>query len=714
MSTSNNKISTVFPEQVPFFIREEHPNTELFLKKYYEFLEVQNQTFREGRPVERIINHLRNIDIDNTDHDAASIYLYNKFMEDIPTSVVVNKEILLKNIKSFYRAKGTEEATKFLIYVLSGFRDVEYYYPKKDILKASDGKWYVEKTLRVSNTYIDAVSNTNLTGLEKFIGIRVVGETSNSSAIIESVNRSYSQGVLIDELSLSNIKGTFENAETVSGVFIENGEWKDISATVYGGIINSVTVDVPGRGYDIGDPVIVISSSGSGACVVVGAVSTGNIASIFVNNGGAGFQAGDLVLISGGGGSGANAQILAVNTDEMYHPNSYNIVAATIQLEQNTPINNAVYSNLVPAISNPYLEWIANSMLYFTYANTGPVSSIQINSAGNNYSTEPSIDIVANTMVRSLGILGRMSIVDGGLNYAANDEIEFENVPGGFGTGARAEVTAIDGSGTITEVKFKEVTGHLIGGSGYTQEFLPTANVVSGTGSGADIQVTAILGDGEALGSANSSFGAIERLTIVSGGSGYDTAPVLDLTASGDGTGNAYATLIRGVYEYPGYYLNDDGMLSSYNFLQDGSFYQLFSYVIRTNLSLSEYESFVKKLGHPAGMKLFGETVNHDYNTDDVVYTLDAASEINSTIILEKEYTKTSNTINIQYTAHTLVNGDSVYLEFLTDTSSPNGIINVVNSIYTITTNEVDSFEVTANNSNNTTGNVEVGIINAI
>ncbi len=57
----------------------------------------------------------------------------------------------------------------------------------------------------------------------------------------------------------------------------------------------------------------------------------------------------------------------------------------------------------------------------------------------------------------------------------------------------------------------------------------------------------------------------------------------------------------------PGYYSGTYGMPSSDRVLQDSYFYQDFSYVLTSLLSLSDYYEIVKKLIHPAGMKLFGE-----------------------------------------------------------------------------------------------------------
>lgn len=61
------------------------------------------------------------------------------------------------------------------------------------------------------------------------------------------------------------------------------------------------------------------------------------------------------------------------------------------------------------------------------------------------------------------------------------------------------------------------------------------------------------------------------------------------------------------VFEYPGYYSTNVGFPSDTSFLFDGEYYQQFSYIIKTASQFNEYESAVKTLVHPAGMKVFGD-----------------------------------------------------------------------------------------------------------
>lgn len=56
-----------------------------------------------------------------------------------------------------------------------------------------------------------------------------------------------------------------------------------------------------------------------------------------------------------------------------------------------------------------------------------------------------------------------------------------------------------------------------------------------------------------------------------------------------------------------GYWENTDGFISSDKLLQDGYYYQNFSYEITSLVPIAEYREIVEKLFHPAGLKMFGK-----------------------------------------------------------------------------------------------------------
>ena len=87
-------------------------------------------------------------------------------------------------------------------------------------------------------------------------------------------------------------------------------------------------------------------------------------------------------------------------------------------------------------------------------------------------------------------------------------------------------------------------------------------------------------------------------------GAGYTSEPNIDNTTNNTAAGSG----ILGVLcSYPGYYKNEDGQLDTTKYLQDGYYYQQFSYVLKVNESLSTYKEALKTLVHPLGLQLFGQ-----------------------------------------------------------------------------------------------------------
>jgi len=683
-NTTNSKISNLIQTQLPFFVRNDHPNFVRFMEAYYEFLE------QSGGVVERGKNILEYRDIDKTIDEFAE-NLYATFLQALPKDMNVDKRMLLKHAKEFYSTRGTEKSIKFLINIMFGDEDISIYYPKKDVLRTSDGKWYVQKSLRIENVQIQGAANSEYSGLQNFVNHRIYGNTSGAFAIVERVDRFYNSGALVDELILSGSKGTFRNGEAVFTVFDENSITKSLTANVFGGVVNSITITNPGSRYNIGDTPQVVGS-GSGANLRIDAVSSGNVSSITVISGGAGFQNNDFILISGGGGTGANAQLDLVLADASVHPNSYNIAYSTISLEANTAIGNTKYSNLVSAIVDPANNWVQNSLSFFVYANTGPARKITVISPGNNYTSAPAISILANTRIQELGILGRMQIVNGGSGYQVGDVITFTNILGGFGEGAKANVANVAANGYINRVQFVPVRGHITGGAGYSSlgvPYYPTASITSANGTNGSIIVTNLLGEGATFLTSNTTLGAITKISIIDRGSNYtDGNTSVNLASFGDGTATAVVGILEGAFTYPGRFLNDDGFLSSYNFLQDKDYYQNFSYVIKAKTSIDRYRKVLKDLVHPAGTRLFGIYLLEDMSEN--TSPSDDIPEADRYIIKTKTYVKTANSINIAYPSHGLSSGNTVSLEFLSG-----GASNVKNGIYTIISTSGNNFIVT-------------------
>lgn len=750
MTVSNNKTTYLISSQVPQFVKDDHETFVTFLEEYYKFLAQEGEmeyvakNFNAYLDIDNIKEHIGLVHPNLADYKDYHAFLqktYDNFIKLIPAKTLADKAIILKHAKDFYRARGSEKSVRFLLRILLGKEvneDFGFYYPKRDILRASDGKWVVEKSIRIRDIAVNNVSNS--VAYLNFVNKTIRGVTSNATAIVETVDTYYENGVLITELKLSGAVRTFNNGETVFCYYTEEGTDKLLSANLFSSIVTSVSLTNRGSGYVEGDSVPVEGGGGTGAQVIISSTTKGTVDSIGVAESGAGFRANDTILISGGGGFGANAVVFSANTDETYHPNTYNIISSLILLEANTTIGNTVYSNLKSTNAN---SWIANGVSAWLFANTGPIRTCLVINTGQNYSAVPSLSAQANTVIKTMGILGKMKIINGGINYKVGDKLQFINPYGVYGFGASANVTSVAANGMITQVKFEALPGNIPGGygyaynivTGYNPSLLPTVNVSTTTGSGANIIVTTILGYGDSLSVSTGDIGKILTLKLISGGSGYQTAPTINLANMTSGSGaTANATIASGAFSYPGRYINDDGHLSSYNFLEDRDYYQNYSYVVRIDASLKEYRKTLLDLTHPAGTRLFGQYMIPSGDAAVIVNTEITATNTNlylSTYQVQTSdalkngaynvktltasyrpdirngsysirsniaatYDSRNQTIVVNSSGHKLKTGDNIFLQFA------NATANVTNGYYTITSSNTNYFSVSVKNGNTT------------
>ena len=203
MISSSQKTSLLVPSQLPEFIRDEpsYSNFVLFLQAYYKWLETT------GQVTDRTKNILNYIDIDKTDNEFLD-YFYNEFLPYFPQNIVADKVMVAKFAKELYQSKGTQASFKFLFKTLYN-SDVEFFYTKDAVLRASSGKWYVAKSLKLDSTDLNFLNTENL---------RVFGETTKSIATIETAIVAGSK----IELFISDIQRLFESGEFIRVVDANN------------------------------------------------------------------------------------------------------------------------------------------------------------------------------------------------------------------------------------------------------------------------------------------------------------------------------------------------------------------------------------------------------------------------------------------------------------------------------------------------------------
>lgn len=243
--------------QFPQFVSEDHPAFIEFMEAYYTWINSKGLPLYDARRL------LENQDIDSISEEYER-GLFNEFLAILPQNFVGDRSIVLKNIKQFYGAKGTEKSFKFLFRILFN-SDSYLYYPKVDILRASDGKWIQNKTVRLTNI----VGDVKLLRAQK-----IRGRTTNTVAFVERLYGINIAAATAHELILNtaSITGTFEPGETVECVTTNEQGAVTIITGKISPIVSNVRVIRSGFGYSLGDTFPIQDAFGQGAIIRVSEV----------------------------------------------------------------------------------------------------------------------------------------------------------------------------------------------------------------------------------------------------------------------------------------------------------------------------------------------------------------------------------------------------------------------------------------------------------
>jgi len=258
---ASSRVSPFIESQLPEFVLTDHPKFLSFIESYYEWLELEDNAYNMTTRLSSLY------DIDDTIDEFVDFFK-NQYLHNFPLKLAedadgnfVDEKTLLKNIRTFYESKGTEKSYEFLFRILYDVL-VDFYYPKLDILRVSDGRWTEEKTIKLtSNNGVDVfkMKERDIIQYEPFtFNIR-------ASARVSKVLQ-YSVGpILVTELFLRNISGNFiENQEiectTSDGEVLKEKIFK---------CLGSVEIVNGGQGYKKGD-VLDFKSGFTGATLARG------------------------------------------------------------------------------------------------------------------------------------------------------------------------------------------------------------------------------------------------------------------------------------------------------------------------------------------------------------------------------------------------------------------------------------------------------------
>lgn len=230
----------------------------------------------------------------------------NEFLNTIPEILDINvdKRKLIKNIKSVYRAKGTQKGHEVFFRFLFN-EDSQTLYPRENILRVSDGKFDTTKILRVIGT----------TGvLSDLVGRTITGQTSEATAIVENVFQFQIGSNTVTEFILNEdtIIGTFVTSEEIRGTSSDTSD-TFIKGTV-SGIPNEVTITNDGSLLSPKDDVP-LTGGGTSAIIQVGNVGSGEITEVLIDDAGTDYVIGDTITFNNlnTGGGGVTAKVSVVN-----------------------------------------------------------------------------------------------------------------------------------------------------------------------------------------------------------------------------------------------------------------------------------------------------------------------------------------------------------------------------------------------------------------
>ena len=313
VETLERLLSPFIEEQFPSFMRRDYRKLVLFIKAYYEWTE------QRGNPG-FVLSRLDTIyDIDRSLDEFYS-HFKATYLDGFPESFATNtsgnrpnKNTLLKHIRDFYGNKGTENAYKFLFRVLYD-SDIEFYYPKEDILKTSDGRWVENISIKTTSTSGSVLFSAKGTTVYQYIGTALV-----ASADVDNVVQYNQNGYEITEFFLKNLVGTFTNSNPVTFVINSQSYIENLYS-----VLSEFFIQTPGKNFRVGDEVLITDTKGTGFSAFIEQTGLGGtIKKIGVKNSGINYFNTVTVSFISETGDLSSAVVLASPTAVTRYPGFY-------------------------------------------------------------------------------------------------------------------------------------------------------------------------------------------------------------------------------------------------------------------------------------------------------------------------------------------------------------------------------------------------------
>ena len=353
-------------------VEDINDNSRLFISSQNDFIigeQVVGETSNASgiisnytaNPVQNIQQLLEYADVDQT-IDQFFDEFKEAFLKTIPKGLTagVNEKTILKNIKDLYRSKGTKKGHELFFRILLN-EEATLSYPRKDMLRVSDGDWLEDTILRVTPGDDTILMEDASAGSDIFILLEDGGQIKTeislpgTSDLLKLVGQEITQAAVVDlsilaggayyglgysvinvatalvdkvtaytiasetvyELILSkdSVVGTFVHGQTVTAEAND-----DADVTLYAKMVAIITdynaaTSTSSQYYDIDDPLTVTADNGGDGSVKIDSLTSGEILSVIVDAGGSAYEIGDTVTVNNANTNGTQlaAQISVVN-----------------------------------------------------------------------------------------------------------------------------------------------------------------------------------------------------------------------------------------------------------------------------------------------------------------------------------------------------------------------------------------------------------------
>lgn len=560
----------------------------------------------KANPIQNIQQLLAYADTDNTIYSFLDKFKH-ALMESIPESLAsgISKRNLIKNIRDLYEAKGTEEGHKLFFRILFD-EESSLIYPRENVLRVSNGQW--------SDDYLMRVTEIGTSDYSQVVGRVITGQTSQASAVVQSVIK-YKEGAqLVAELNLdrTTITGTFVIGETINAV---SNELDQLIRAEISGIVNRVNITESGEYYKVGDKAHFELLGSIGVQGSVNSIGAGSIDEVHIENGGSGYTVDDVVTFdnSNTNGGAAAAKI--------------SVVGGSFVLEDETELDNIVYEG------EPNQNIILEHVFYLMHEDGDNI--VEEDSLGNfkflreeseefNLQQEQQLTetdtllletgdnlVIETQTFTDLGVaseatqITKVDMITKGTGYTTLPVVGVTSASG-LGTGASILAKSTSGVGRVLSVNITNL------GLGYTTvpKITMNRNIII-----KNITGTFTIGDTFTSHTATVvSYNPLNRLLeIQTPVEHFFTGDVITTATGATATvvqcvHAKAATSITAIANTGGQYVTERGHISENSMkVQDSFYYQDYSYVVRIGESINLWRDSIRRSIHPAGWNVFGE-----------------------------------------------------------------------------------------------------------